>query len=130
VRVVVKSVVSDAVRATSVAVVSLNVNSPILASVNPLAAVLPQFIAICDTVIENSGVKNWKEIVPLTRVSPENASWGRNTVSTKLPDCPHGSIIPGRRGTLLLSRASGSVPLVRSEADVVAIPPPETPTST
>jgi hypothetical protein len=32
--------------------------------------------------------------------------------------------------TLPLSLASASVPLVRSEADVVAIPPPETPTST
>jgi len=52
-----KSVVSDAVRATSVAVVSSNVYKPILASVRPDAAVVPETIVIDDTVIVAEGVK-------------------------------------------------------------------------
>jgi hypothetical protein len=52
-----KSVVSDAVRATSVAVVSSIVYKPILASVRPDAAVVPETIVIDDTVIVAEGVK-------------------------------------------------------------------------
>jgi hypothetical protein len=46
VRVWLNKVVSDAVLATSVAVVSLNVNSPMRARVKPLAAVDMTFIDI------------------------------------------------------------------------------------
>ena len=74
----------------------------------------------------------------------KNASSRLPLVAFALPmvPCPRGSqsidvsvvCIAHRRlalsVTLLLNLASSSVPLVRSEADVVAIPPPEVPTST
>jgi hypothetical protein len=98
------------------------------ASVRPAAAVAPDSIVICETVTVVSGVKNEWSALPLVITRKETAIRGK--VSTAAVGMENRACSAAVVTTLLLSLASASVPLVRSEADVVAIPPPEVPTST
>jgi hypothetical protein len=117
VRVAVNNVVSDAVRATSVAVDSSNVNRPIRARLSPLAAVPTTLIEICDTVVVTSGVKKTNTTCPDTRVVPLKARLVRGTVSIAVLVWFVHAVRFASSGTLLLSLASGSVPALMSDAD-------------
>ena len=115
---------------TESTIVSFTVNSANLHSDSEAVAVPPVINVSVVAVNEYGAVKNASIRLP------------ENAAALPIVPCPRGNqsidvlvvCIAQRRFsfrvTLLLNLASGSVPLVRSEADVVAIPPPEVPTST
>jgi hypothetical protein len=111
-------------------IVSETVNSANRHSESDAVAVAAFTKVIVLAVIEYGAVKNASIRLPLAAFVRPMVPCPRGSQSIEVAvDC-----IAHRRFwltvTLLLNLASGSVPLVRSEADVVAIPPPEVPTST
>jgi hypothetical protein len=110
-------------------IVSETANSANLHSVSEAVAVPAVTKVIVVTVVFVGAVKNARVKRPDEALAPPITPCprGNQSIALLLACIAHRRF--SFRVTLPLSLASGSVPLVRSEADVVAIPPPEVPTS-
>lgn len=123
-------VIEGVVTVTESVIVSDTVNSANLHSESD-AVIVPAFTNVIVVAVRLYGaVKNASFRLPLVAVALPIVPWFLGNQSMAVVVVCIAQRRFSFRVMLPLNLASASVPLVRSEADVVAIPPPDTPTST